>query len=265
MTPRGWFYRIRVTALASILIIVALYAYNDHRRRSARTTWREPLRVGLILLRAGNVNEDALRAVPTRTSTLEQRLTAEHDRYRPSNGTPMIQFVVYGPVDVAEPPPSVTGESFLERARHAFTLWQYTRGVDGEAGVPSRGLGSRIYLVARPKASDAIAFVEGFSQSGGHIGVANVELAEDTVDLALFVATHELFHTLGATDKYDSLGRTLVPDGLAAPDQTPLFPQPGADVMARNRVFDPTLELPPESLDELWVGPATAREIGWRR
>jgi hypothetical protein len=35
--------------------------------------------------------------------------------------------------------------------------------------------------------------------------------------------------------------------------------------MARNRVLGPAQEEPPETLDELGVGPATARQIGWLR
>ena len=70
---------------------------------------------------------------------------------------------------------------------------------------------------------------------------------------------------VGASDRYDASGRTIVPDGLPEPDRRPLYPQPFADVMARNRVVAPGREQLPDSLDELAVGPVTAREIGWLR
>jgi hypothetical protein len=79
----------------------------------------------------------------------------------------------------------------------------------------------------------------------------------------LFVAAHELFHTLGASDKYDSEGRTLFPEGLPEPDRVPLFPQPAAEIMARNRVVSAAEEVAPGDLRELRVGLSTAREIGW--
>ncbi len=107
--------------------------------------------------------------------------------------------------------------------------------------------------------------IEGSSQHGGWLGSVTVELNRDMVDFTLFVAAHELLHTLGATDKYDAAGRTQVPDGLAEPDRTPLYPQIRAEVMARNRVLQPGQERPPDTLAELGVGPATAREIGWVR
>ena len=92
-----------------------------------------------------------------------------------------------------------------------------------------------------------------------------VQLQATMVDFALIVAAHELFHTLGAQDKYDEFGHVLVPDGLAEPDRTPTFPQLFVEVMARNRPLSPEVEEPPASLHELRVGPATAREIGWLR
>jgi hypothetical protein len=107
--------------------------------------------------------------------------------------------------------------------------------------------------------------VEGEGQQGGRLGAVEVDLDGSMVDFALFVAAHELFHTLGATDKYDASGRTLMPAGLASPMLRPLFPQPCAEVMARNRPVGPGSEQPPDRLDELGVGPLTAREVGWLR
>lgn len=84
-------------------------------------------------------------------------------------------------------------------------------------------------------------------------------------DLTLFVVAHELMHTLGAGDRYDESGRTRIPDGLADPTLSPLYPQRAAEIMARNRVVSiaPWKEVVPETLDELAVGPTTASEIGW--
>jgi hypothetical protein len=103
------------------------------------------------------------------------------------------------------------------------------------------------------------------SEHGGRVGLALAELDADTVDTALFVAAHELFHTLGANDRYGPDGRALVPFGLAEPSLEPLYPQRYAEIMARNRPLSPTTEARPKSLDELRVGEATAREIGWAR
>jgi hypothetical protein len=263
MSARVWFYRVRVGLLSAVLFVVALYAWNDHRRRSARTSWERPLRVGLVLLRTGDVPPEAFDKLEARTEALEDRLNAEYRRHRPGDLTKAIEIVGYGPVDVGRRPPQPEGDGLWLRVRHTYALWRYTRQVDEFASIATRAQDARIYLLAQPKRDQRVAVVEGFSESGGWMGVAEVELDDSAVDLALCVAAHELLHLLGATDKYDETGRTRIPEGLPVPDQTPQFPQPGAEVMARNRVFEPDREAPPESLDELYVGPVTAREIGW--
>jgi hypothetical protein len=70
-------------------------------------------------------------------------------------------------------------------------------------------------------------------------------------------------HTLGTEDRYDSQGRTRIPEGLVAPDQHPLFPQPCADVMGRGLLLVPTEQRLPETIDEFCVGETTARELRW--
>ena len=84
-------------------------------------------------------------------------------------------------------------------------------------------------------------------------------------DFTLFVAAHELLHTLGATDKYDANGLALDPTGLAEPSLVPKYPQRFAEVMARNRPLAADREAVPAALSELAIGALTAQEIGWRR
>jgi len=262
VSGRSWFYRVRVTVLGAVLLLVVLYAWTDQRRRSARTKWERPLRVGLVLLRTGEVAPAAFAALERRAPALGDRLDAEYRRYHPGASAKLVDIIGYGPADVTRGPPEPEGDTLWHQVRHAWELWRYTRQVDAHAAVPA-GLDARIYVLTQPKREDGRAFVEGFSQAGGWIGVAKVELDESMIDFALFVAAHELFHVLGATDKYDATGRTRIPEGLPVPERDPRLPQPGAEIMARNRVLGGGREVPPESLDELFVGPATAREIGW--
>jgi hypothetical protein len=189
-------------------------------------------------------------------------LNGEFQRYRPGALSPFA-FVVFGPVPRVTPVPGPLKEGFTGLARHAFDVFRFSRDVDRRAALPPRGFDARLYLVVRPPASAEQTFVEGQSEQGGRVGIALCELDDEMADFALFVAAHELFHTLSATDKYDANGRTLVPDGLADPLRVPRFPQEYAELMARNRPLDTVNETPPTSLAELRVGPRTAAEIGW--
>jgi hypothetical protein len=151
----------------------------------------------------------------------------------------------------------------VDAARYAWRLYRFARDIDRRASVPSRGFDSRIYLLLTPPSDRAL--VEGMSEHGGRVGYARAELDSESVDIALFVAAHELLHTLGALDHYGPDGRALVPDGLAEPALEPRYPQRFAEIMARERPLSETSEARLVSLDELGVGPATAREIGWSR
>jgi len=259
------FFQVRVTLLLIVLAGVVLWAGNDWWRRHQRKAWQRQLRVALVLVEREPIDDAAARALRSRAFELERRLNHEYARYArgAAPGHDAFSIVVEGPVASGDDPPRVAEQDVWGLLRHSYALWQWTRRIDRSAAVEWRGYDARVYLVLRPAQADGQAFVEGESEDGGRVGVALADVRDDTLDLALFVAAHELFHTLGASDKYDATGRASFPDGFAAPEQSPLYPQPGAELMARNLPISPTSERPPASLTELFVGAATAREIGW--
>lgn len=259
---RGWFYRVRVTLLLSLLAVVVLWAASDWQRRRARKSWTAPLRIALVLVEREPVPEATLSALRNRIFDLERRLQSERRRHTGRDLAPFA-FVVKGPVSTSSAAPRVAEQDFLGLVAHTLSLWRWTRDIDQRAGVEWRGYDSRIYLVLKPAAHAAPAFVEGESEDGGRVGVASADIDAAMIDFTLIVATHELMHTLGASDKYDQTGHARYPDGFAQPHRDPPFPQPGAEIMARNVPLGPGSERPPESLSELFVGDVTAREIGW--
>lgn len=264
---RRLFFRIRVAFLLVVLFVVVLVAIADWRRRRARNEWRTPLDVAVVLV-APNADdrtpeEAALEAFRERATALEDRLAAEFVRYRPISMRPF-RLRVVGPVPLAATVPRM-GEGAIELAKHTLELSRWTHDIDERAGVISDHYDARIYVVARRPSTEERAFVEGESQKNGRIGVVEVELDASMVDFALIVVAHELMHTLGASDKYDADGHTHIPEGLAEPNLTPLYPQRFAEVMSRNRPVAAGREVVPTSIDELAVGLATAYEIGWSR
>jgi hypothetical protein len=259
VTRRSYF-GLRVGFLLGVLVFVALYAWKDVHDRRERNEFSRTLEVGLVLVTDGTLDPRDVELLKRRVPVLEERLKQAFESYRGSELEPFT-FVVSGPVPLEEPLP-VPAEGLVAAVRYAYQLHRFTRDVDARAAVSRGELDSRIYLVLRSPSEDGI--VEGMSEQGGRIGIALAELDPSTTDLALFVAAHELFHTLGATDKYDpTTGRAILPDGLAEPGRLPRVPQRYVEVMARNRPIAPGREVRPESLDELWVGKKTAREIGW--
>lgn len=263
MAARGLFYRVRVSVLLIALAGVLLWAGNDWWQRQQRSHWRRPLRVALVLVEREPIAATTIAALSSHAFELERRLSSEFARYG-RTGDPF-SVVVKGPVTASADPPSATDQDLIGLARHSYELWQWTRDLDDRARVEWRGYDARIYLVLKPSQDGRPRAVEGESEQGGRVGVARADVDSGMLDLALFVATHELFHTLGATDKYDASGQAAYPDGYAEPEKQPRYPQRGAEIMARNVPLSATSERPPDKLEELWIGATTAREIGWQK
>jgi hypothetical protein len=72
-----------------------------------------------------------------------------------------------------------------------------------------------------------------------------------------------LFHTLGASDKYDAEGNPIYPEGYADPGDAPRYPQHAAELMAGRRAVSPDHAEIPDSLERCVIGPKTAYEIHW--
>jgi len=249
-----------VAFLLAVLAVVLLYAAATVRRRRGRNEWNRSLDVAFVLVRDGPVDPVAIELFRARAAVLEERLAAELHRHRATPDRPF-RFVVRGPVDQRSPRPQLSGDGVLDLASHTWNTWRWTRAIDRADGFASEAYDTRIYVVVRAPRDSSRRFVEGASEQGGAVGTLEVDLDTSMVDYALFVATHELFHTVGALDKYDATGRTTIPDGLPEPNAP--WPQMFADPMARGRVLSPGREEPPDSLDVLRVGPLTAKEIGW--
>jgi hypothetical protein len=259
--PRSLFFKARVTVLLSVLFCVVVWAGHDIWSRRARKEWKRTLEIGVVIVQVDHLDEEAVSRVRDRLPALEARLAAEMNRYRPGAPRPF-HFILLGPVAGVEPP-IAPGESFFEVARHTYDLWQYRRDLDARAHVITGAFDSRIYLAAKGPVSERRQTIEGESEENGRIGTVTVELNGEMADLALAVVTHEVLHTLGASDKYDVDGHALVPLGFAEPDRVPRYPQRFVEVMARGRPVAPGVEKPPASLDEIAIGKVTATEIGW--
>ena len=245
-----------------ILSLVSFWGIYDHSRRQARLEWTRPLDVAIVLTQQQPIKPSTIRAFRNRIPLLEQQLKREFSRYRDA-GMPPIRFFVYGPITAPPPPAPMTDNGLLDRVVDGVARRVYAERINRIAETPLIGFDSRIYLELHPPSDASFRFVEGFSEQGGRHGFVSVQLDGEMIDFALFVAVHELFHTLGATDKYDDSGRTMLPFGLADPTQQPQFPQLRADVMAHGRPVAPGVDDLPDSLDELGVGPSTARELRW--
>jgi hypothetical protein len=78
------------------------------------------------------------------------------------------------------------------------------------------------------------------------------------------IITHEMLHTLGATDKYDPV--TLMPSfpqGYAYPELGKNSTQNKCEIMGGRIPYADNLAIVPKSLGYCLIGKTTANEIGW--
>jgi hypothetical protein len=254
------FRRVRIGLLLCVLLFTAAWGASKSWHRWSRGNWQRPLQVGLVLLSPGtDVGTEAWRQG---AATLAARLDAEMERWRgPGDGA--FQISVVGPVRWNGTLPFIpSSRSPLDRAGHAVQVWRTVRDIDRAAGGAVGGFDVRVFFLCAPSPDGHLGFAEGSGAVDGEVAFVRGACDGD-LSLSLQAIGHEMLHTAGATDRYDADGHAREPDGLADPDRTPRYPQMHAEWTVGEVPTGPGSGRLPESLDELRVGEATAREIGW--
>ena len=120
-----------------------------------------------------------------------------------------------------------------------------------------------IYLMA-PKNSLPRNFFQARSiKDNTAIMFINPE-TEPSVSIMRKIAA-EVARIFGATSKIEHSGATKIPEGLANPNQSPLFPQAHADLMGAGVPVSLIETRPIQSFNDIIIGPQTAEELGWTK
>jgi hypothetical protein len=122
---------------------------------------------------------------------------------------------------------------------------------------------ARIYLQYHP-AQDGVALPHSVGIAKARLGLANLFASDAMHGSNQVVIAHELLHIYGANDHYDlSNNQPLFPQGYAEPDLQPRWPQSKAEIMGGRIPVSENESMIPASLNEVLLGPETARSIGW--
>ncbi len=253
-----WFKVLRVSVLLSILVLVAGTAWQD-RHRSTR--WREPLFVAIHPIAADDsavtrayvdsLDAGRFKAVDRffAREALRHRLTT-NERFRTRLHPELWQ----------RPPRREVQSGILDNILWSLKLRLWAWNVTRHAREPQD---IRLFVLYHdPARTPTVPHSLGLTE--GLIGVVYAFAAADMNEENNVVIAHELLHTVGATDKYDlASDAPRFPDGYGDPDQKPLYPKARAELMAGRRMLAPDRWQQASSLDEVVIGPATAREIRW--
>ncbi|HEV8260037.1 MAG TPA: hypothetical protein VGQ19_04675 [Burkholderiales bacterium] len=251
---------IRIGILLFVLATVAVGAWQT---RSRTQSWQRTLDVVVYPVNGDRRETTAAYIVSLSNesfASIRGFMRREAERYKMDLVTPV--DVSLGPhVSTLPPAPPVGGSTagiILWSLKLRFWAWRNDE-------YPGSRPDIRIFAVFYdPATTRQVEHSIGLKE--GLIGVANVFAVNHMTEENNVIVVHELLHTLGATDKYDrSTTQPLFPVGFADPEQSPLYPQKFAEIMAGRVPLSETESDTPRNLELAIIGPMTAAEISWRR
>jgi hypothetical protein len=253
----------RVLRIAILLLILVTVAQEAWLARSRATSWQDPLRVAIYPINGDGSSAAAnyVRGLtPDSFRSIERFFDEEARRHGKSIFRP-VEIAVAPPL-AALPPTAPRGGSGFDNVIWSLTLRWWAWRHDAVPGMKPQ---ARLFVLFFDHAShESLPHSVGVER--GMIGVINAFATRAMAGSNAFVITHELLHTLGATDKYDfRSNRPRFPDGYAEPERTPLHPQAFAEIMGGRIPLNESRAEIPDSLDQTLIGTTTAAEIGWTR
>lgn len=252
------FRRLRIAILLFVLATVAVSAWQSQRKVSS---WKSTLYVAIY-----PINADSSAASQKQIEALQQSDADTVGAYFDEQGKKYGLSALYpvrvtlGPTVRTVPPELPDSGGMLNAIswslRMRYWAWRNTPRTSIKPDV-------RMYLLyVDPATHNTVPDSVGLAK--GRLGLAYLFASRDMQGSNMVVATHELLHTLGATDKYDPASNMpIFPEGYADPQRSPTLPQDAAEIMAGRIPVDSAHATTPVNLAETVIGAKTAREIGW--
>lgn len=252
------FRQFRLATLLTLLISVAVLTWWESWRV---TQWNRPLNVVIYPIPG---SQDA--KVAARIASLDAKQFAEigsfiinqSARYR-SAPVPRPNIVVGHAV--AELPPRA--EPGARSAWDNLLLSLKLRYFAFRNAPFFENIGRIRLFVIYHAGDDGVPLAHSLGLQKGLFGVVHVFADEKQQAQNNLVITHELMHTLGATDKYDAELNPIWPQGFAEPEDAPRYPQHYAEIMGGRIPVSPAQARIPPNLSRCVIGYKTAREINW--
>jgi hypothetical protein len=258
----GWraiqmFKAFRITVLLLILFFVAVNAWLTQSRS---TDWNNSLWVKVYPINADGSEEAAsyIDSLSTRTfADIETFIAREAGRYGKTLSQPL-RMEMGQPV-VEQPPAIKPAASALDIMLWSLRMRWWASSTAGAQDDIEPDV--RIF-VRYHRPDDTVLMENSVGLQKGMIGIVNARASRRHQGSNNVIIAHEFLHTLGATDKYDpGNGQPTVPDGLAEPDRSPLYPQRFAEIMGGRIALAADDAVVPKDLTYALIGPQTAREI----
>ncbi len=252
------FKNLRITILLILLAIAAIYTQDQ---RLNTTSWYKPITVTIF-----PINGDGLQKTDDYIASLSSQDFYDIDEFFVQNAEkydliasqPIITMLGETVIDIPPAPPQ-DRQSIISAIFWSLNLryWAFNNTPD----TLSNGNRIRLYVIYHQENGKALAHSLGLQK--GLIGVIHAYADKQQAKQNSIVLAHEIFHTVGAHDKYDHQNLPLFPVGYAEPDRQPIHPQRYAEIMAGRVALSSQKAKMPASLKYVMVGKETAKEINW--
>ena len=254
----GMIKKFRILILLYVLLMVALSAWLA---RSRTTDWNEPLVVAIYPIN-GDGRETTtkyIEALDQETfAGIEEFFSREAGKYHLEIKKP-VDIELVKQIDELPPIPPANRASVLSIMLWSLKLRYWSWSIDNYDSPKDIQM---FIIYFDPKKNQRLAHSLGLQK--GLIGVVNAFAKKKMTKENNVVITHEILHTVGASDKYDpKTNFPLFPIGFAEPDKVPSLPQKKAEIMAGRIPIKTNKVEAPTSLKKTVVGKVTATEIRW--
>lgn len=258
MSARKLFKLVRIFILLMILIGVALGSWLTSKRS---TDWEQPLWIAIYPINADNkhATQQYIDQLTLQDfQSIEEFVTEEAQEFNLSLKHP---FTLKLAPQVASLPP----EPPRSGAVWEIMLWSLKLRYWAFQANTYQGPAPHIRMFVKYfTIKDRQPLAHSFGLPQGMLGIVNAFADKKMTPANAVVITHEIFHTLGATDKYDlSTGQPIFPNGYAEATREPLYPQEIAEIMGGKIPESKTQSIVPGGLHQVIIGEHTAREILW--
>jgi hypothetical protein len=247
--------------IAVLLIILATVAQEAWLARARAVSWQDTLRVAIYPINGdgSEASADYLRRLPPEAFEPIERFFDDEARRHGRQLHRPVEITV-APVLADQPPQPPRAASVFDSLLWSLHMRYWAWRHDAVPGVKPR---VRLFVRFFDPASHA-QLPHSVGVTRGMIGLINAYASQSMAGSNAVIVTHELLHTLGASDKYNPAdNQPRYPDGYAEPGREPRYPQEFAEIMGGRIPVTESRSKIPEGLQHTMIGAATAAEIGW--
>lgn len=254
------FKNIRIVALLSLLTLAAIYTQDQ---RLSTTSWYQPIEVTIFPINGDGTTktERYIQQLSIKDfQDIDAFFSREAKKYHLVVDNPIVSTL--GSMITEQPPaPPIDRNAISKVMLWSMQLryWAFKNTPDNKSNKNR----IRLYVIYH-QGSDKQALAHSLGLQKGLIGVIHAYADVQQNRQNALVMAHEIFHTVGASDKYSYQdNQPIYPAGYATPKQQPLYPQRYAEIMAGRIPRSQTQSQIPKDLRFCQVGETTAREINW--